>query len=65
MLRMRAAKALWHQHPDLVAQQLVPRVSEKPFGLRIDQRDVAIRVDDDHRIRRRLEQRAEFVLAAS
>ena len=46
-----------------LAQELCPRVAEQLFRLCVDDRDVAIAVDDHDGIRRRFEQAPEFRLA--
>jgi hypothetical protein len=59
---MLVAKARRHQHLDRIAEQLGPCVSEELLGLRIDQRDATVHAHNHHRVRRRLEQRAEPVV---
>ena len=43
---------------DLLSEQFVARISELLFGLEIDEDDLAVLVDHDHRVRRRFEQPA-------
>ena len=43
---------------DLLAEELVAAVAELLLGLDVEQDDLAGLVDDDHRVRRRLEQAA-------
>ena len=63
MLRMLVAEPRRHHHLDCVAEQLGALVAEELLGLRVDQRDTAVRAYNHHRVRRRFEQRAELVLA--
>ena len=62
MLRMQLAEALRDQHLDRLLAQLLARVAEHPFGLRIDEHDPPFVVDDDHRIRRGFDEPPEHVL---
>ena len=55
-------KARWDQGLDRLAEQLLASIPEQLLCLRVDQDDLARRVDDDHGIRRRLQQSPEFLL---
>ena len=59
------AKTVGDEHLHLVAQKFLPRVAEELFRLRVDQDDLAVVVDDHHRVGRRLEQAAKFFLGAA
>ena len=63
VLGVAAAVACRHQHFHPLAKQLLAPISEEPPGLRIGQHDDALAICDDHRVRCRLEQAAEFFLA--
>jgi hypothetical protein len=58
MMRMLSAKARRNQRLDRVAEQLVATVAEELLGLRVDQRDAALSIDDHHRVGRRFDQTA-------
>ncbi len=60
MARVLAAIALGDQHLDAMSQQFRASVAEELLGLSVDQRDLALVVDDDHGVGRGFEQRAEF-----
>jgi hypothetical protein len=62
MRAMLAAHARGHEVADVLPDHLRPRVAEDLLGGDIDQLHVPVQVDDDHRIRRRLQQRAELAL---
>ena len=59
---MLAADPLRQQLFNWPPQQLVPLVAEHTLCLAVDDGDLAILVDDDHRIRRRFQQRPEIGL---
>ncbi len=50
MLRMGATEATRNQSLYGLAKNLVPNVAEQGFRLGIDQNDLALTVDDDHRV---------------
>jgi hypothetical protein len=60
-----APKALGDEQLDPLPDQLLAAVAEQLLGLRVDQQDTAVAVDDHHRVRRRLEQTAELLLGAA
>ena len=60
MARVLAAIAFRDQHLDALAQQFGAGIAEELFGLSVHQRDFSLVVDDDHRVGRGFEQRAEF-----
>lgn len=60
MSRVLVAKAFRNEDLHRVAQQFLSSVPEQFLGLRIDQRDLACSVNDDHGVRRRFQQPAEF-----
>src|SRR5690242_19577904 len=62
---MPGAKALWHERLDALTQQLVARVAEQLLCLRVDENDLSVAADDDHRVGRGFEQAAELRLARS
>ena len=45
-----------------LTQQLRARISEDPLGLRVDENDASVQIDDDHGIGSRLEQSAKRLL---
>lgn len=45
------SESFGHQDIDLLAHQLLPPVTEHPFGLTIHLNDLAVVIDNDHRIR--------------
>jgi len=55
-----APVSLRHEDLDWAAVQLAPPVPKNSFNLRIDEDDPAIRVNDDHGIRRRFQEAAEL-----
>ena len=57
-----AAKPLGDQHLDGLPEKFGPVVPEDPLGLGVDELDPAIRPDDDHGVRGRLQQRPEPLL---
>src|SRR5882757_6438641 len=59
---MLAPVPLRQQELDFLVEQLGAREAEELLGLRIDQNDVALPVDDDDRVRRGFEQALEFLL---
>ena len=60
--RMFISKPLWNQHLNFLAEQFLARVAEKLFSLGIHQNDIPFSIDNDDRVRRRLEQASEFLL---
>ena len=50
-----------YEHLDFVAEKLFARITEKLFSLRVDQYDFTLVIDDHNRVRRRLQQVAEFL----
>src|SRR5262249_39734706 len=59
---MRFAKPLGDQDLYWMANELASREAEELLGLGIYEQDVAALVDDDHRVRRRFEKVAEFLI---
>lgn len=51
MTVMRRALTLWDEDLDLLTNELVSRVSEKIFGLRIDLQHDSLMIDDHHGVR--------------
>jgi hypothetical protein len=60
MGNVRIAQPPWHQHLHLLAQQFRALVPEQPLCLGIDPHDVAIRIDHDDGVRRRLDEGVIF-----
>jgi len=48
-----------HQHPDVAPGEFRGAIAENPLGRRVDRADPAIAVDDDDRVERRPDDRAE------
>ena len=61
--RMRRTDTFRDEDFHRLAQELRPGIAEHPFGLCVDNRDVAVTVHDHDRIRRRFEQAPELRLA--
>ena len=59
MANVLAVKPLGHQHLDRLAYHLFARIAEEAFGLRIDELDVTLGIDDHHRVGSRFQQIAE------
>ena len=59
---MPGAEALGHQQLDGLAQQLVAAPAEQLDRLRVDEDDVPLAVDDDHGVRRGLQQVLELLV---
>jgi len=55
-------EAFRHQHLDRLADQTVSGVAEESFSLSVHQGDPTVPLDDDHGVRRRLEERTEHRL---
>src|SRR5262245_56942247 len=60
---MPLAKPLRHDDLDRLAEELQAAIAEETLGLRVDEHDLAGVVDDDDRVRRRLQEPAELLLA--
>ena len=65
VMAVMAAEASRDQLGDAEADDLLALIAEQPLGLRVDERDVTVPVDDHHRVRRGLQQRAELALRAA
>ena len=64
VVRVTGAEALGHQQLDGLAQQLVAAPAEQFHRLRVDEDDVPLAVDDDHGVRRGLQQVLELLVGA-
>ena len=64
VVRVAGAEALGHQQLDGLAQQLVAAPAEQFHRLRVDEDDVPLPVDDDHGVRRGLQQVLELLVGA-
>ena len=64
VVAMLGARALGDELGDPLADELGAAIAEQPLGLRVDERDVAVTVDDHHRVGGGLQQRAELALRA-
>ena len=53
------------QHLDVGTQQFQAAVAEDPFGLRIDEKDLAFLIDNDHRVGSGFQERSKLLLAFS
>src|SRR5438270_14077168 len=47
---MLSAKAVWYQDLDFLADEFLAVEAEEFFRLRIDQNDLALLIDNDHRV---------------
>src|SRR5437870_5051766 len=61
VLRMPATKALRREDLDRLPQQLLALVTKQLLYLRVDQDDLAGPIDDDHGVRRGLQQISELL----
>src|SRR5712675_2079762 len=61
---MLAPKALGNEHLDRLTDKLVPLVAEQLLGLRVDENDAPLAIDDYDGVRSGLEESAELVLGA-
>src|SRR5437879_11108741 len=59
---MVGAKPFRYQDVDLLSHQLLGLPAKQAYRLGIDQHHLAAAIDDDHRVRRRLQQILEFLL---
>ena len=64
VVAMLPAQPLGDQLGDVLADELLAAIAEHALGLRVDELDVTMAVDDHHGVRRRLEQPAELLLGA-
>src|ERR1700722_9214138 len=55
------AKTLRHQNFSWLANQILAPIAEEPLRLRIDDRNAPVLVDDQHGVRRRLQQHSELL----
>ncbi len=62
MAGMLLAKSLRDQKLHRLLEKLAARVAEDLFGLRVDQNDVALLIDDQHGVWRGLQKALEFLL---
>jgi hypothetical protein len=62
MMHVAAMIAFGHQHFHRLAQQFVSVVAEKFCGLRVDQRNLAICVANDHGVGSSFQERPELVV---
>ena len=62
MFRVPAAKALRHQHLNLLSQEFVPLIAKQLLNLRIDQHDFSLPIHHDHGVRSGFQKPAEFLL---
>ena len=51
----------WHQHADILAQQLFLAKSEHLFGTLAERSDRTALIDQDHRVRDHVDERVQFV----
>ena len=56
---MVLTKTCRHQHLDTLAQKLATGIAEQPFGLGVDEHDLARLVDDDDGVGRRFQKPSE------
>src|SRR5580698_2732696 len=63
MARVLSAIAFWNQHLDRVSHQFAAGVAEDLLRLRVYQRDLAVLVDNDHRVGSGFQQRAKLVFS--
>jgi hypothetical protein len=57
-----AAGAVRHQHVDGTADELIPRVTEHKFGLRVDKQDSALTVNGEDRVGGAVKKSVEVVV---
>src|SRR5690606_12650157 len=60
MSRMVTPETLRHEQLHPLTNELIARVAEQLFGLRVYQQDAPVSVHDDHRVWRGFEQTAEL-----